>query len=108
MIIRNVPAFNRYLMSFGVSMVGQGQSTAPSLMRAITKIHHSGIRGSMISTRSPFWTPYLIRILAAWLERFFKSLKEYFFSVPSWFTQIMASLFRSLSAHASITSNPKL
>ncbi|KAF5029956.1 hypothetical protein DSECCO2_643200 [anaerobic digester metagenome] len=104
MIIRNFPACTRYLMSFGVSIVGQGQKTAPSLMRAMTKIHHSGIRGSISMTRSPFLMPYLRRMFAAPLERYRRSRNVYFRSSPSWFTQIMASLFRSVSAHRSITS----
>ncbi len=104
MIIRNFPARIRYLMSFGVSIVGQGQYIAPSLMSAITKIHHSGTLGSISMTRSPFLIPYFNRMLAAPLERYLRSRKEYFFSLPAWSTQIIASLFRSVSAHRSITS----
>ncbi|OPY41324.1 MAG: hypothetical protein A4E40_00629 [Methanoregulaceae archaeon PtaU1.Bin059] len=108
MTILNFPSFRRYLMSFGVSIVGQGQTTAPSFISAITKTHHSGTLGRIRSTRSPFWMPYLIRMFAAWLERFFRSRNENFFSSFSWFTQIIASLFRSFSAHESMTSKPKL
>ncbi|OQC63328.1 MAG: hypothetical protein BWX50_01603 [Euryarchaeota archaeon ADurb.Bin009] len=37
-----------------------------------------------------------------------RSKKVYFFSFPFWSVQIIASLFRSFFAHASITSKPKL
>ncbi|KAF5075747.1 hypothetical protein DSECCO2_167310 [anaerobic digester metagenome] len=104
MIIRNFPACTRYLISFGVNIVGQGQKTAPSLISATTKIHHSGTRGSISMTRSPFLIPYFKRMFAAPLERYLRSRKVYFLSFPSWSTQIMASLFRSVSAHRSITS----
>ena len=77
-------------------------------MSAMTKIHHSGILGSISMTRSPFLTPYFRRMFAAPLERFRRSRKEYFFSFPCWSTQIIASLFRSVPAHRSITSYPKL
>ncbi len=89
-------------------MVGQGQKTAPSLIQAIAKTHHSGTRGSRMITRSPFFTPYFRSMFAAELERFVSCRKVKVFSFPSWFTQIIASRFRSSSANRSITSNPKL
>ncbi len=98
----------RYFRSFGVSIVGQGQKTAPSLIQAMAKIHHSGTRGSMMMTRSPFFTPYFRSMFAAEFERFIICRKVNVFSFPSWFTQIMASRFRSSRASRSITSNPKL
>ncbi len=73
MIIRNFPLLTRYLMSREVSIVGQGANTAPSLIKAMAKIHHSGIRGSMTRTRSPLLIPYFSRIFAAWLERLARS-----------------------------------
>ncbi len=82
MIILNLPVLIRYLISFGVNIVGQGQKIAPSLMSAIVKIHHSGIRGSINMTRSPLLIPYFSRMFAAPLERFLRSRKEYFFSYP--------------------------
>ncbi len=65
MIILMPAAWMRYFRSFGVSIVVAGQYTAPSLMRAIVKIHHSGVRGSISMTRSPFLMPYFIQILTA-------------------------------------------
>ena len=98
----------RYFRSLAVSMVGAGQYTAPRLIRAMVNVHHSGTRGSMIRTRSSLFIPYLISMLTIWFESLIKSQKVNFFSTPSWFTQIIASLFRSLLAQASITSKPKL
>ena len=108
MIILIFAALVRYFRSFPVSMVGQGQNTAPSLMHAMAKIHHSGTRVSRMITLSPLLIPYFSSMFAAWLERFINWRKVKFFSSPFWFTQIIASLFRSFFASASITSKPKL
>ncbi len=55
--ILNSPRSTRYRMSFGVSIVGAGETTAPSLVSAIVRIHHSGTRWSISITRSPLWIP---------------------------------------------------
>ncbi|WML68365.1 MAG: hypothetical protein METHP_01980 [Methanoregula sp. SKADARSKE-2] len=89
-------------------MVGQGAKTTPSLLSAMAKIHYSAFRGSRTSARSPLLIPYFRRAFAAWLERFARSRRLYFFSSPFWSTQIIASLFRSFFAQLSIRSNPKL
>jgi len=108
MTIRMLAALIRYFKSFFVSMVGHGQKTAPSLIQAREKIHHSGILVSMTITRSPFLMPYLRSMFAAELERFIICLKVKVFSFPSWFTQIIARRFLSSAASLSMTSNPKL
>jgi len=54
-------------------------------------------------TRSPLLMPYLMSMFTIWLERRIRSQKVNFFSTPFWLVQIMASLFRSFLAQASIT-----
>ncbi|OQC63329.1 MAG: hypothetical protein BWX50_01604 [Euryarchaeota archaeon ADurb.Bin009] len=65
MIILMSAAWMRYFRSFAVSIVVAGQYTAPILMSAMVKIHHSGARGSISMTRSPFLMPYFMQMLTA-------------------------------------------
>ncbi len=62
----------RYWMSLGVSRVVQGMLTAPSFISPRFVSHHSGMRGSITSTRSPFWTPSFSK---AWATRLLCSSK---------------------------------
>lgn len=56
--IRNLPLLIHYRISRVMSIVGHGAKTALNLMSAMAKIHHSGMRGSMTSTRSPLLIGY--------------------------------------------------
>ena len=47
----------RYSMSLGVSSVVPGMGSAPSLNNATIATYHSGMRGSIMNTRSPFLMP---------------------------------------------------
>ena len=97
----------RYATSRSVSMVMHGMGIAPSLRQAVSAICHSGMRGSITTTRSPFPTPRAASRFATRLAVRATSPKVSRRSLPPASHQTSAS-FDESRAQASTTSAPKL
>ena len=95
-------------MSLGVHRVVAGMGMTPNFIIPTIATYHSGIRGSMMNTRSPLDTPMLFSTLANLLDWTFRSQKLCCSACsPVGSTEIKASFVRS-SAQRSTTSKPKL
>ena len=95
-------------MSFLVSCKVPGMRMAPSLCKAVAHTQYSHRRRRMSITTLPFFTPKLLKKLAALLDRRLMSVKVKIFSLSSSSHHTRAFFSGSSSAQASTTSKPKL
>ena len=107
-VITASPFLILYSMSSGISMLGAGKATAPTLFNPSITAYHSTILGTITRTLSPFFIPKDRRTFANLLDILEISQNEYFFiNFPVVLAQTKANFVLSC-AHLSTTSKAKL
>ena len=96
--------WQRYMMSFSVSMWVAGIATAPILCRATMAYHHSTLLFSISITRSPFSMPMPWKKAAHWSVMFLNAPYVICFTSPWSLVHSNASFSGIISAQASMTS----